>query len=491
MSKIVYTFFFLWLPLAAFAYFDLSPRHEQLLDDIFNMKFDKARVEINYLQKNYPNNFYNHFAEGQMDFLRAFVTEEKMDLDLLIANNDKRIELLSKEATSNPCYSYMYAELLLGKAYNRIKHEQYVTAAFEIKKAFKLLESNYKNHPNFKPTLVNLGLLHCVFSSIPDKYKWVASLIGLEGSLTQGISELKHLIDDIDKTNTNRHLRNEVLVWLIFVETHLNKQERNSLELIKQYKNVYDSPLTVFSVGNVYFHYQQNDNLIKLFENYRQEPGTFPMEYLHYFRGVSYMNKLDQRGTEEFKLYLKNYKGKNYFKGAYQRIAWLALLRGDMQAYQENINYARTHGNEFMDEDKMAKLECERKEIPNLFLLKSRLLFDGGYFDESLKMLAGKNNNDFPTFREKLEYIYRSARLQDELNNKAKALELYLKVIELGKDKVYAHAAFSCVFTGYIYELKKDKVNAKKYYKLCLALPDHDYKNTSDQKAKAGLSRLK
>jgi len=42
-----------------------------------------------------------------------------------------------------------------------------------------------------------------------------------------------------------------------------------------------------------------------------------------------------------------------------------------------------------------------------------------------------------------------------------------------------------------MYEERKDYTKAKEYYEKCLSMRHHDYQNSIDQKAQAGLDRVK
>ena len=43
---------------------------------------------------------------------------------------------------------------------------------------------------------------------------------------------------------------------------------------------------------------------------------------------------------------------------------------------------------------------------------------------------------------------------------------------------------------GILYEGKGDAAKAEDYFRVCLNFRDHEYQNSIDQKAKAGLNRL-
>jgi hypothetical protein len=66
-----------------------------------------------------------------------------------------------------------------------------------------------------------------------------------------------------------------------------------------------------------------------------------------------------------------------------------------------------------------------------------------------------------------------------------------LTAIKTGEHLKEYFAARAALQTGYIYEQQGDKATAVDYFQKCLSLKDHDYKNSLDQKAKAGIERCK
>ena len=90
----------------------------------------------------------------------------------------------------------------------------------------------------------------------------------------------------------------------------------------------------------------------------------------------------------------------------------------------------------------------------------------------------------------KLEYAYRLARIYDEMGMDSNAIRLYDATIKIGSNRPEYFAARSALQLGYIYEKTGDKANARKSYQTCLDMEGHDYKNSLDQRAKAGMLRL-
>ena len=95
--------------------------------------------------------------------------------------------------------------------------------------------------------------------------------------------------------------------------------------------------------------------------------------------------KLNPNAIKHFENYVNSFDGQNYIKSAYMRISWHYLTQGDLDNFklaQANIHH---YGNTLVDSDKEAKSFRKRNQ-PHPQLLKSRLLFDGGYHQKSIEI---------------------------------------------------------------------------------------------------------
>lgn len=129
--------------------------------------------------------------------------------------------------------------------------------------------------------------------------------------------------------------------------------------------------------------------------------------------------------------------------------------------------------------------------IPNILLLKAKLLNDGGYHREALNVLAGKTSNDFTADDERLEFMYRVGRIYDDLGKDDEAIKAYESAINFGKNRTEYYAARAALQTAMIYEKRGNFSKAIAFYEQCINMDNHDFKDSLDQKAKAGLSRCK
>ena len=110
---------------------------------------------------------------------------------------------------------------------------------------------------------------------------------------------------------------------------------------------------------------------------------------------------------------------------------------------------------------------------------------------DALTAVAGRPITDFPTTKDQVELTYRLARIYDKSGMQGEAIKNYNQTIKSGDKLTYYFAANSCLHNAYIYEDSNDYTLSEKYYKKCLKMRGHEYQNSIDQKAKAGLQRIK
>jgi hypothetical protein len=102
---------------------------------------------------------------------------------------------------------------------------------FEIKAAYKDLNSNTKKFPNFILNKKSMGVLHAAIGTIPDEYRWgVSWLGGMDGTIDQGIRELESVI----RYDRPFLFRDEIIVMYAFVQLHLNNDAENAWKVVSQ-----------------------------------------------------------------------------------------------------------------------------------------------------------------------------------------------------------------------------------------------------------------
>jgi len=230
---------------------------------------------------------------------------------------------------------------------------------------------------------------------------------------------------------------------------------------------------------------------VEILDHRPRGPEYIPFYFLDYMSGLARVRKLDPEAGRWFRLYLENYQGKNYLKECYQKLGWVALLQGDTAGYRHFMELCLSEGEAIVDPDKAAEAEAGWGFIPDITLLKARLLFDGGYYDQALQQLAGHRVEDFSSKHDQVEFTYRAGRIYHYLGDYEKALGYYFATIKNGAGEPWYFAANAALQSGLIYEAQGDYEKARYFYNKCLSMDEVEYKTSLDAQAKAGLNRIK
>jgi hypothetical protein len=452
---------------------------------IFKFKFGEGNAVLNKIKTQDANNKMPYFIENYIDFFSLYISEDKNLYAKVKKNTDNRLNILKNCNKNSPYYLYTQAEIYLQWALCKLKFQEYFGAVLDIRKAFNLLNENQKKYPDFKPNLKSLGFLHTVFGAVPDNYKLGAKILGLKGSIEQGLAELNEVINLKDF-----EFRDEALILYTFLQLHLNKNGEKAWKLIEnQYMPPEDNLLFVFAKANVAQYLGKNDEVIQIIRQKPTSDAFYPIHYLDFMLGNALLQKLDKNAVFWLNNYIEKYKGNSYIKEAYRKLAWYYLINNQPNKYKEMMLLCKNFPVALTDEDKSAHREAERGILPDKTILEARILFDGNYLNAALEKI-NKIDEKKLNGRNLIEYYYRKARILDEAGEKSEANNNYILVISKSKEVNYYFAANACLKLAQYFEQQKKKLPALQYYNKALDLPKDEYENSINAEAKAGINRL-
>ncbi len=470
--------------------FDFNENCQTAYHTIIALKLEEGQALLSKEEKKHPENLIPLYLENYIDFLRIYTSDSRDLYNKLNGNRDLRLELLKQGDRNSPYFLFCAAEINMQWATMSIQFGDYLNALIGIRKAFKFLEENQLRYPEFKANKKSLGVLYALLGSVPDKYKWGVSLLGMEGNVDRGLTDLKELVE-YGKKNNYIYMEETVTLYAFLLFHLQNDMEKPWIVLKENGFPKADNLMTVFTTAHIGIYGKYNEEALRVLDNRPKgaEFATFPL--LTYLTALGKLNKLSPDADSYFKKFLAEYKGENHIKSAYQKIAWGYLLRGDTENYRHFIRKAATKGSNVVEADKQAQKEAESGRIPEIHLLRARLLFDGGYYQNASNEMKTLAQTTFQSPEEETEYLYRTGRIYHEWGKTDSALLYYSKAIEKGSALHRYFAANSALESGEIFEHRGDKEKALSFYHLCLTFDDHEYKNGIDQKAKAALNRLK
>ena len=324
-------------PLQAAGKFEFTPLARQAYNKTMALKLDEAEILISQLHKNEPDNLIVLLIENHKECLVTFVNEQKADYNRYLPNAKKRLEVLKNGDSNSPYYLFAQAQVRLMWAMNHAKFGHLVDAFTETSAAYDYLEKNQKKFPDFLPNKMTLGVLHAVVGTIPDNFKWGFKLVsGMNGTVEQGQAEIEEVIR-FAKTN-DFIFEQEALVMYSFLMLHLNNQNESAWGIINSGKlKPKENVLACFALANVASRTGRNDLAIEILQNRPTANGFYAVPFLDYMLGLAKMYRGDGDAEVYLKKYISNFNGRNYLKEAYQRVAWLELLRGDYNSYNYGL----------------------------------------------------------------------------------------------------------------------------------------------------------
>jgi len=470
--------------------FEWTPLMQQAYQKTIQLRFVEANTLIARIKLSDPENLLVYHVENYMDFFRVYIDEDEAEFDRLEKNRDRRLEKIKEGDQNSPYYLYLQADIRLQWALGRLKFEEFTTAFFEVNKAFKLLNRNVKKFPDFMPNKKDLGILHAMVGTIPDGYQWaIRWFSSLSGTIAQGTKELREVVH-----YSRQHdfiYEEEIYVLYAYLMLHLGNDKKEAWSIINTSNlRPETNPMDCFIVANVAMRTGRGETAIRILENRPAGSAFFPFPYLDYMLGLSKLERLDKDADIYLHRFLDSFSGRNFIKDAYQKLAWHSLLQSDQRGYEHFIGFCQSKGYAIVGSDKSALQEAKSNRVPNVLLLKARLLFDGGYFEKAYSLLELKMADDFAAKKDQLEFNYRIARIAQQMKNYPQALYYYQKTIDDGKREGWYYACRAALEQGHIYECQQQKQQAKAAFNRCLAIKPSQYKTGLHQQAKAGLVRL-
>ncbi len=469
--------------------FDFNTQCEAAYQYMLSMRYEEARTILSQQKIEAPQNLIITYIDDYADFLQCAFNEDRKEFNRLYPNKDKRLTALSKGDTKSPYYLYTQAQVSLHWAIVNLKFENYTSAFIDIHRAYNYLTENQTLYPDFKANLIGLGFMHALIGTVPDSYKWAVRLIGFNGSVNQGKNEMLEAIE----YSKGKHFifQNEAKYMYLLLQLIVLNDKQGAYQTVSQedFPTHYGNALSCFIKAYIALKNYKNDEAIKFF-SYNIYNNKTEVLYNYYLLGMCQLNKLNTDAYYNLKYFSENFQGVNYLKDARNRMAWCALLNGRMQDYFILLEKVTEGGNTLSDSDKAAQNAAKQKSVPDIELLKARLLMDGGYFNQALSVIDKININSLNKPELLTEYQYRKGRIYHLKGDISDAINYYTSCIESGRAVPVYFAANAAMELGNIYAANQNYELAKKYYKMSLAMPDSDFKNSIDVRSKAGLQRI-
>lgn len=471
--------------------YEFNSTCQQAYLEITKLKLSNGQALINKARQQNPDNLIPVALENYIDFYTLFFNEDPAQFKTYKKNVLARITLLKQGPETAPFYNYYLSMAYLLRAGVELKFGERWNAGWDFKKGYSYIKDNKKDFPTFAPNDLLYGPMQAIVGTIPSGYKWIANLFGMKGSIKTGMTLISGFTESADPWA--KLFFNEAAFLNCYLKFYIENDKDGVFEFIQRKKlDVVNNHLFTYMTANLCINNKMNDYAERILTGMNTSPEYLQTSVWDYQMAMVKLDKLQAKeAAVYFERFTTRFKGKTFVKDAYQKLSWSYYLLGDMQAAETARKKVLEKGSTEAEPDKKALKDAKTGTYPNIILLRARLLSDGGYHNEALNILKGKTKESFGKTEEQLEFVYRMARINDDLNKYDEAIQYYNQAIGIGQDRTEYYAARAALQTALIYEKLGKKPQAIAYYQKCLDMDDHEYKDSIDQRAKAGMARCK
>ncbi|MGI4820099.1 MAG: hypothetical protein ACRYFV_02700 [Janthinobacterium lividum] len=423
------------------------------------------------------------------DFVELLISQDASRYEATSVAQDAHLAALEK-APAGALRDYALAEVRVHQALTQVVFHHEVRGAWNLHQAVGLAEAVAKRYPTFVPARKTLGVCQFGIGSLPDGYHWFLRLLGLRGSVEEGLRNLS-----LAATQPN-DFQVESQILLALIREAYYKRGTESLALAARLaREQPDNLLFSYLVISLNKRQHHGEEALAAYRARPTGPAYLPLAYLHHMAGDLLLYRGDYAGSEtENQQFLREYRGEHYRKDAAFKLYLAAWLGGSPPAtaarYREQINQA---GPLTVEEDIYAQRFYHDAQPLHPVLTRARFQTDGGYYQQALVTLQQFKLTPATPPREQLEAPYRRARVWQGLDQLDSARADYRRTLRrsaaLGKPAYY-FAPQAALQLGYLAQAAGQRAAAKAYFEQALAYPKHEYKNSTDQKAKLALREL-
>lgn len=463
------------------------------LDNIYNLRFNEAETIFRNIQKSYPSDLRGFFYESLIYFYKALPTRDNAMFDKYISLSETVIQkaekLLEKDETNfDAMYykglSHSYRSLLMLSL-----NKSLLKAASNGNDGYRILTALTERNPQYYDAYMGLGLYKIALGFVPEKFKWLLSMIGFSGNISEGMNLLKKSLANGHYTKTDSK------VFLsIFSLGEKEYDDRQSLVFSKELTEEYpESPIFKIFYSGILLQSGRSEDAVNIADfAIEQNNYSFKDEIIKAassIKGSAYFRMNDyQKCIENLELYM-NYVNKEDRYNVYLFTLGAAYeLQGNRQKALDKYKNVR---NDFINE--------RDGELDRFFYRYAQKRIKSPINDFDKQLIIGMNLRESNKFSEAIELYKKlsgsiesgNAYTQDEkirlyydlgvaytyVKEFGKAAECFSKCIRLNPEEEKWLLPHSYFELGKIYYKQNEKKKAEEMFESVYNYDDFDFES--------------
>lgn len=466
--------------------YDFNARCMEAYSALLSLRIEEGvrLIEAEYATN--PENLILVILQSYSECLPLLFNGDPADYPDFKTRTNKRLEALEQGDPASPWFLFSKALLNFHSAAVRIRFNDYLSGGSAFRRSYLQFRENSKKFPDFPYNQLFLGLTEALIGTVPDSYKWLSSLLGMQGDVRKGTAKVSALLSDKEAGL----FREESIFYAGYLTFFLLSDKQAAWKLVeRQNPDDQNNLVFTFMTANLALNSNRASAAERILRQRNTSPGYLEVPLLDYLTGLALLHKIDPEAPVYIRRFLRSNRGSMYVKDGWQKLSIYYQITGNTQQALTCKQKILQVGSSQIDADKQAQRYAENKQLPHPVLLKARYQCEGGYFSRALETLDPLRPSQL-TEADQTEYFYRYGRAYALKGNFEGARPFYEKAITLGATRPEQFAARSALELAELYEDRGQASMAIRYYRKCLQMKNEDYKSSLDQRAKAGLNRL-
>ena len=468
-----------------------TPRLQRAYFEIQKLRLQSARTLIDEERSLNEANGLIPYLDNYADLHYLLISEDKAAYKKLSEKEEQRLAAIDNLPGNSPYKRFFQAEIRMHWAFAKMKFGNEVSGAWDIIKAYRLLDENRKKFPAFLPTLKSLGLLHVLIGSIPENYTWVTKILGLKGNISLGVQEIETVI------HKEPFFQQEAQLIDLLLHAYTLQLSDAQRTKIKQLPKEQPDNLLLHFFATTILIKEGNSREASWYLNAAPQGNAYiAFPFLNYLKGeIALQQGKYDSAFSWYTLFQKNYKGFNYIKDSNLKLFMCRWLANRDEEAVPFIRRIENTGSEIIEADKLAQRTAAeflsgKMQVQQKILYRSRYATDGGYLDKALEELESVTEKSFSNNTDKAEFNYRKGRILQKSDKVEDCIPYFERAVYLTKNTSIGFGASSALQLGYIFRDRKQKDKAVNSFKTAMTYKKYEYKNSIDNKARAALSEL-
>jgi len=464
----------------------LSPGASRAYTELLKLKVSTCRQLLTAEPAQTPGTL---LVADCADFTELLISQDASRYEPVLAAQDARLATL-RAAPAGALRDGTLAEIQLHQALTQLAFHHEVRGAWNLRQAALLAQANVERYPGYLPARKTLGLCQFGIGSLPEGYHWLLRLLGLRGSVEEGLRNL-----GLAAAQPHDFQPESQILLALIREAYYKKGDESLALASRLARQQPDNLLFSYLVISLHKRQHHGEAALAAYRARPTGPAYLPLAYLHHLAADLLLYRGDYAASvAENQQFLREFRGDYYRKDAAFKLYLAAWLGGAPAAtaerYRQQINQA---GPLTIEEDIYAQRFYHDAQPLNALLTRARLLTDGGYYVQALSTLQQFRPLPTTSVRDRLEAPYRRARVWQGLAQLDSARADYGRTLRLSAalgEPPYYFAPQAALQLGYLAQAAGQRAVAKSYFTQAMAYPKHEYKNSTDQKAKLALRGL-